>query len=77
MLHIEMRHVTSNNRDHYIRRVIITKNSEKPIVLWEVSQPSPSQFIKDVPMVAKVGDSIRVEAICSNVGRGQATLKIK
>lgn len=76
VLHITLRHVTHNVREHRIRRLIIYKNDEEIKSYYMPSQPSPKGIDKKVSLEAESGDEIRVKAICSEAGIGEATLTI-
>jgi hypothetical protein len=75
-LHIDIKHVSENMRKHYIRKITVTKNKEVPSTYFYSSQTSASEMIVDVPMKAMPKDTITVEVVCSEAGRGEQTLVI-
>ena len=75
-LHIEIQHVTNNNRKHFIRKLLIENNKKEVKTIEYVSQPTPNTFSEDVALDAKKGDVIRVTATCIKGGRGTEKLKI-
>lgn len=76
MLLIDIEHVSSDQNDHYIRRVIVYKNGEEVAKYAYPIQEKPTGQAQDVKLEAKVGDEIRVLAICSKAGRKEETLVI-
>jgi hypothetical protein len=75
-LAIQARHVTRNPRDHRIRKVVITKNSEEPLEFFFSTQTTPTMFIEEIPLKAAAGDTIQVKAICSAAGSAEASLTV-
>ena len=73
-LHIVVKHVTAHMRKHYIRKIEISKNAEKPVAHYYSSQTSASEQIVDISLKAKPHDTIHVEAVCSSAGRGAQDL---
>ena len=77
VLHIKITHVTNRTRIHYIRKIIVTKNTEHPKEIHFVAQPTPSTFTKDVSFIAKPKDVIHVKAICIEGGQAEESLTIE
>ena len=76
-LHVSMTHVvTGSMREHHIREIILYKNDKEYSKHFFAKQTSGSQHAADLPLVAKTGDEIRVKAICSQAGYGEAVLTI-
>lgn len=75
-LHIEARHVTSNSRKHFIRRVVVYKNGEEIEKRFYVQQTTAAMLIEDLALEAVPGDVLRVEAVCNEAGRKETTLVI-
>jgi len=73
MLKVKIAHISINVRRHYIRRLIVTKNSENPQDFYYTNQPQAEGMTVDVPLVAKTGDTIKVKAICSQAGYKEET----
>lgn len=76
-LHIEMTHVSSHLRKHYIRKILVYKNDQEVEDIRLVSQTTPSSVIRDVVLDAKDKDVIRVKAICSEAGTAEASLTVQ
>ena len=76
ILHIDLKHPSSNPQQHHIRKILVYKNNEEPILFHYASQTSAEGTIQDVPLKAKPQDVIRGEAICSDAGCGDQTLII-
>ena len=76
VIHIEIEHVTSHMRVHFIRRITITKNNETPIDIYLTKQTTGKEVIQDVPLEAKPGDTIRVRAESFESGYGEETLTV-
>ncbi len=75
-LHIEVHHVASNPRKHFIRKLSIDKNGQEVDSRSYAKQTTATMLIEDVPLEAVTGDVVRVEAICSEAGRKEATLVV-
>lgn len=75
VLNVEIKHVSSNPRDHYIRLVYVSKNGEEPEKHIFVTQ-NPQGLTMTVPMEAEGGDVIQVKTFCSKKGIKEATLTI-
>ena len=75
-LRIEMVHRTSDMLDHHIRRLLISKNGEKPLSVTVVKQTTPSGHIDERVFPAKPKDTIRVEAFSTEGGTASAEITI-
>ena len=76
VLHMDLKHVSSNPRKHYLRRVFIYKNSEEAIVRYYTKQTTPQGLTDDIAIDLSPGDKVRVLAVCSDAGRKEETLVI-
>jgi len=76
LLHIVIKHTSNNLREHHIRKVTVTKNKETAVPYYFPTQTSATELILDVPLIAIPNDTIRVEAVCSEAGRGEQELVI-
>lgn len=76
VLHVQMEHIVHDMKDHYIRKTVITKNNDTPVEEYFRRQTTPTSFVLDVPLAAKTGDQIKVEAFCSEGGSLAATLVV-
>ena len=76
ILHMELKHVSSNPRKHYLRRVFIYKNDDDAIERDYTTQTNAQGLIEDVAIDLKGGDKVRVLAVCSKAGRKEETLVI-
>lgn len=61
---------------HYIKRVEIQKNSEKPMVQEYTGQPDKATFTYRYKLSLKEGDRVEVKAICNLYGSRSASLVI-
>ncbi len=76
ILHMEFKHVSSDPRDHYLRRVFIYKNDVEVVKRQYTKQTNHQKLIDDVPIELRPGDVVRVLAICNEAGRKEETLVI-
>ena len=76
MLEVRMTHVVRNPRDHYIRKVELTKNSGEPRDFYFPAQVSPHEFKEKIPLKAEPGDEITIKAFCNKAGTAEAVLTI-
>jgi len=76
VLHVELRHVSTNVRDHFIRRLFIYVNDEKYKTISYVKQPHPTILKEDVELSVKEGDIVRVKAVCNETGKKEESLVI-
>ncbi len=75
-LHIEAEHVTKNPRKHFIRQIIVYKNDVRVEKRFYVQQTSASMLTEDFALEAASTDALRVEVVCNEAGRKEATLVI-
>ena len=75
-LHVVVKHVSENMRKHYIRKITVTRNKEVPVPYYYSSQTSAAEMMVDIPLKVMPKDTITVEAVCSEAGRGEETLII-
>ena len=75
ILHIDVGHVTTNVRDHFIRRIEVYKNDEEIVKMNFASQKVKGQ-IEDISLDAKEKDIIRVKAFCNESGPKEETLVV-
>ena len=76
ILHVSMSHVTSRMNKHHIRKLIVNMNGTEILNETQVRQTTPQGFEKDIPLKAKAGDVINVEAICSQGGSLEGSLTV-
>ena len=76
ILHIEIKHISRNPREHRIRRIFIYVNDSEPRELYLSHQTTLASDIEDIELDAKPGDRIRVKAFCSDSGEKEATLVV-
>ena len=67
-LHVEAKHPTDNLNKHYLRRLVVYKNNDQEQEFSYIRQTSPSKLVQDVPIIAKPGDVLAVEAFCKEGG---------
>lgn len=75
-LEIKMKHATIENREHYIRMITVTVNSEEPKVYRFTFQKAAALVETVIPLVLKPGDIVDVKAVCSLGGNAQAQLTV-
>ena len=75
-LHVTIKHVSSHLRKHHIRKLEVYKNDIQVGDYNYNNQTKATEQDQNVQMEAVAGDVIRVLAICSEAGRGEATLTI-
>lgn len=68
ILHLEIKHISRNLNDHYIRRVNVTKNDNEIKKFIYPRQSSPPGFSEDIDLDAQSGDIIRVKVFCNRTG---------
>ena len=73
---IDVHHVSQKGFRHYIEKIQITKNNEAPVVNYYRQQVDPNEFQVAVPLQAKAGDAIKVEAFSNQGGSTSETLEI-
>ncbi|MCA9408567.1 MAG: hypothetical protein KC733_07750 [Candidatus Omnitrophica bacterium] len=67
-LHVEMRHTTNNSRKDYVRKLVVIKNEEEPIIKYYNIQTNTLQFSEDIMIPAQDGDKIAVDAYSKEGG---------
>ncbi|MBL8013777.1 MAG: hypothetical protein JNN05_08020 [Candidatus Omnitrophica bacterium] len=70
------RHPTQDRLEHYIRRFRVTFGEKEPQTTYLTRQNSASEFQAAIPVVAKPGDTIRVEVFCNQGGSKESVLQI-
>ena len=75
-LHVAVKHVSKNTHKDYIRKLNVYQNDKGPTSYYFPAQTSATELITDIPLDVNPKDVIRVEAVCSNAGRGEQTLVI-
>jgi len=73
ILHMEVKHISTNIRDHYIRRLIVYKNDIEVSKFTYAKQTSATALTQDLAVEAVPGDVIRVKAICNESGPEEKT----
>lgn len=76
VLDIIVKHTTKDLFEHYIKKLIIYKNDEELSQHSFKRQTTAARLVATVPLEVESEDVIRVEAICSEVGRKQKVLII-
>ncbi|GEM_PF-1257282 len=69
-------HPTQDRFEHYIRRMMVTKNQEEPQTFYFTRQNSAGEFKQTVSLKIKAGDKIHVQVYCSLGGSSEADLVI-
>jgi hypothetical protein len=76
VLVVNLNHTSNNIRKHYIRKLVVQKNSETPKEYFYTRQPAPALFNYEIPLKAKPQDVIKVTAYCIQGGIKTTDLKI-
>lgn len=77
MLHVVVKHVTHDPRNHYIRKMAVYNNDDKePIIYRYVQQSSAQAQIEDIAIDLKPGDTIKVEAVCVEREKAESTFVV-
>jgi len=72
LLHVSMKHVTVDPREHRIRKIVVYLNGEEVQEHYYVQQTSADGLKVDIELQAQPGDEISIKAICSKAGFSQA-----
>jgi len=75
-LQVTITHNSYLPNSHYVKRVEIRKNSEKPLVQEYTNQPDRTTFVYRYKLPLKEGDRVEVIANCSLYGSRSARLVI-
>lgn len=70
------RHPTQHRLEHFIRRMIVTRNQEEPQKFYLTRQDSASEFKTTVPLKLEPGDMIKIETLCSQGGGKSAEFQV-
>ncbi len=76
VLHVHLTHISTNVYDHYIRQIIVYKNDQSVKVLRLVKQNTGRELRQDIPIDAKLGDVLRIKAVCNQAGTLEATITV-
>jgi len=77
VLEVRMRHVTEDIREHYVRTITVSVNGQEPKGYRYTHQQYPSYVDVFLPVEAKPGDMIHVQANCLKGGSIEGDLKIE
>ena len=75
-LHIEVKHVSQNKRDHVINKLVVYKNDTEANTSKFLKQTSATKLISDISLDAVPGDVLRVKAFCNDAGSREQTLVV-
>jgi hypothetical protein len=73
-LHVEVKHVSTNKRDHVVYKLVAFKNDVEVNTSKYLKQTSATMLISDIPLDAVPGDVLRVKAFCNDAGSREQTL---
>ncbi len=73
-LHIEVKHVSQNKRDHVIDKLVVYKNDVEANTSKFLKQTSATKLISDISLEVVPGDVLRVKAHCNEAGSREQTL---
>jgi len=78
ILHVNIEHTSRDLNNHYIRKIVLTKNAESPQeYFYNTRQPVAFKFVIDIPFMAKNGDEVTVAVYSTGGGMKEATLSIE
>jgi len=77
VLKVTVKHVTQAVRKHYIRKIEVIKNDEKPIDLYLYWQKDNAVITEEIKVKAEVGDILNVSASCKQGGSTTASLTVE
>ena len=75
-LRVDMRHVTGNPRNHFIRKIIVYRNDQEAAHSTYAFQTSPAHMSADISVIAAGGDVLRARVFCNKGGIGEALLTV-
>jgi hypothetical protein len=76
VLRVDMTHASHDIKDHYIRKIYIFKNDEKPTIVYLTRQGRPNKAIEDILIKSDSNDVIRVKVFCSKGGFEEETITV-
>jgi len=76
VLHVKMKHVTSDPQEHRIRQIIVFLNGQDFEHHFFVQQTSAEGLDEELYVPAEEGDVIRIKAICSQAGFAEAEIMV-
>lgn len=76
VLKVLIHHTTEDPQEHYIRRILVTKNQEEPRKFSYNRQPSNQEFLVELSLEMGSKDQVVVKAICSKAGTKEASLTL-
>ncbi len=77
-LKVNISHIVTNPKSHYIREAYITLNGDKAIEqIIKLQETDSSQFLQYSIPDAEEGDTMRIEARCSSFGKKFKEIKVK
>jgi len=76
ILHVSLIHRSSDPRSHRIRKIILYQNDEETDHFFYPKQTNGAGLEEDLYIEVESGDVVRIKAICSEAGSGEAEITI-
>lgn len=76
MLKVSGNHPTQDRLEHFIRRVVITRQYNEPETFYLTRQNSANEFEITVPVKFQPGETVRIDVYCSQGGTKSAELQV-
>lgn len=76
VLKMDVKHISKEQKYHYIRTIKIFKNDKEEQVIYNRQQVNPSGFEDEFEIVAEDGDELKVSLYCSKGGVKSETLTV-
>lgn len=76
VLKINVKHITRDKKDNYVRKVMIFKNAKEAGVEYYNVQPDPVMLSVEHSLPAEEGDQISVKAFASDGGFKEAAITV-
>ncbi len=77
-LNITVQHIVNDPKDHFIREVVVYKDGKEVAKKeFDFQTSHRNQTMPPFKMPASIGDSFKVEAICSVSGKGEVVIEVK
>lgn len=77
-LNITVQHIVNDPKDHFIREVVVYKDGKEVAKKeFDFQTSHRNQTMPPFKIPASIGDSFKVEAICSVSGKGEVVIEVK
>ncbi|MFA4973614.1 MAG: hypothetical protein WC683_13465 [bacterium] len=77
-LNITVQHIVNDPKDHFIKEVVVYKDGKEVAKKeFDFQTSHRNQTMPPFKIPASIGDSFKVEAICSVSGKGEVVIEVK